>query len=112
MSVLLSSNLDKENLDVTKRKVNTCPIYRRLRDGVDQPKARHGRPYECDETATSRNQIERDQRHQVEQKYPDLVNRKTCVMHGIEGLNRELKPTGMQPVHPVMRKDKDAEPDA
>jgi len=59
----------------------------------------------------SRNQIECDQWHQVKQKYADLVGGKTPVMKCIKGLNRELEPTAMQSVHPVMGKDKDAEPD-
>jgi hypothetical protein len=32
-------------------------------------------------------------------------------MNCVESLNRELEPAGMEPVHPVMGKDKRAEPD-
>jgi hypothetical protein len=59
----------------------------------------------------SRNQTECDQWHQVKQNYADLVDSKTRVMNCIKGLNRELKPTAMHSVHPVMGKDKDAELD-
>jgi hypothetical protein len=59
----------------------------------------------------SGNQPHRYQWHQVKQDYADLVDRKTGVMHCIEGLNRELEPAAVQAVHPVMGKDKNAEPD-
>jgi hypothetical protein len=59
----------------------------------------------------SPNQTECDQWHQVKQNYADLENRKPPVMNRIKGLNRELKPTAMRSVHPVVGEDKGAEPD-
>ena len=59
----------------------------------------------------SRNRIERDQGHQIEQDYADLVGSKACVMNRIKSFDRELKPTAVDSEHPVMSKDKDAEPD-
>ncbi len=41
-------------------------------------------------------EIERQERHQVEQHNPELINRHATIMNGIEALSREIKPAAVQ----------------
>jgi len=54
--------------------------------------------------------MEGNERNQIEQENPYLVNRHAGVMKQVKLLNRNMKPSAMKQIHPVMRQHEEQKP--
>jgi len=76
------------------------------------PKIPIAEPTICDSVrrASSADDLQNDKGHQIEQNDANLEDRHPGVVKGIELIARQMKPSTMKPLHPVVRKCKKQKP--